>query len=201
MSKVRSVHVLLIDNTDSFTELLAALVRSLGVSCSVLDARQGTLQDIKKMSPSHIILSPGPGHPKDAKLSNAILRAYHKGELPILGVCLGHQCMAYTLGDPSLVSHARIPMHGKTSMISHDGTSIFRRVSSPFSAARYHSLIVKAPPKNFRTIAFSGRGKEQEIMAMAHERYPIIGVQFHPESCVSEWGKKLMKNFLSLKPS
>ena len=147
------------------------------------------------MKPDRIVLSPGPGGPEEAGVSLDILREL-AGSVPILGVCLGHQCMAYVFGGKSYVGHAAQVMHGKTSKIRHTGKGIFQRIPSPFLAARYHSLIVKKLPKNFELLAWTGSGKKADIMAMKHTTLPLFGVQFHPESFLTDHGALLMKNFL-----
>ncbi len=148
------------------------------------------------MKPDRIILSPGPGGPSDAKVSCHVLQKL-SSEVPILGVCLGHQCMAHIFGGASYVGRAKNIMHGKTSAISHTKESIFQGIPSPFTAARYHSLIVGKLPKDFEPLAWTGSGVKREIMAMKHVIYPLFGVQFHPESFLTQHGHTLMKNFLN----
>ncbi len=148
------------------------------------------------MKPDRIILSPGPGTPASAGVSLDILRELSQ-DIPILGVCLGHQCMALIFGGKHFVGRARNVMHGKTSRMHHTKKSIFHRIPSLFSAARYHSLIVKKLPKDFELLAWTEQGTRKEIMAMKHWQLPLIGVQFHPESFLTEHGEQLMKNFLS----
>ncbi len=200
------MHTLLIDNTDSFTWNLAQQIRSLGSACTVVGHNNISVEQIKRMKPDRIVLSPGPGGPESAGVSLAILRELYD-VLPILGVCLGHQCMAHVFGGARFVAHAAEVMHGKTSPISHTGSSLFRGIPSPFQAARYHSLIVKKLPKNFELLAWTpcdpspigGRdegGGERLMMAMRHTTLPLFGVQFHPESFLTKYGDKLMKNFL-----
>lgn len=188
------MRTLLIDNTDSFTWNLAQQIRSLGVTCEVIGNADITVEEIRKMNPDRIVLSPGPGSPEDAGVSLGILREL-SSEMPILGVCLGHQCMAHIFGVPRYVGHAKSVMHGKTSLISHTGKSLFQGIPSPFPAARYHSLIVKKLPNDFELLAWTGA--EKEIMAMKHTELPIFGVQFHPESFLTKHGEKLMNNFLT----
>ncbi|MSR67299.1 aminodeoxychorismate/anthranilate synthase component II [Candidatus Peribacteria bacterium] len=195
------MRTLLIDNNDSFTENLAQLIRSLGAKCEVISSAKLTVQKVKKIRPDHIVLSAGPGHPKDARLSNEILHNFQLSTfnfpLRILGVCLGHQCIAHVFGGRSFVGHAPAIHHGKTSEIFHDGTSILKGLPSPFLAARYHSLIVKKLPKDFELLCWTGSQKTPElIMGMKHKTLPIVGVQFHPESFLTEHGERLMKNFL-----
>ena len=190
------VRTLLIDNTDSFTWNLAQQIRSLGAECTVVGNTDVTVSEIKRMQPDRIVLSPGPGGPESAGVSLDILREL-SDSVPILGVCLGHQCMAHVFGGKNFVGHAKNVMHGKTSNISHTKKSIFHGIPSPFPAARYHSLIVKKLPKDFELLAWTGKNKQKEIMAMKHKKLPIFGVQFHPESFLTEHGDMLMKNFLS----
>lgn len=153
-----------------------------------------SLDKIEKETPSHIIISPGPCTPKEAGISNDIIR-YFSGKIPILGVCLGHQCIAYTYGAD--IIRARRLMHGKTSMIIHDGKTIYKGLSNPFMATRYHSLIVKEDslPDCFEITA---RADNDEIMGIRHKVHLLEGVQFHPESFLTEEGPKLLKNFLML---
>lgn len=201
------MRTLLIDNTDSFTWNLAQQIRSLGALCDVVGNTDITVQDIRTMHPDRIILSPGPGSPEDAGVSLDILRELSR-EIPILGVCLGHQCMAHVFGGSRYVGHAKKVMHGKTSLISHAGKSLFQGIPSPFPAARYHSLIVKKLPSDFELLAWTtsppspigggaGGGGNREIMAMKHKTLPLFGVQFHPESFLTKHGEKLMHNFLT----
>ena len=195
------MRVLLLDNDDSFTWNLAQQIRSLGAECVVLNHRETSIAAIKKLQPDRIVISPGPGHPKDAKLANSLLLAtcysLPDSSIPILGVCLGHQCMAHVFGGASCIGLAQEVRHGKTSKIFHDGASIFKGIVSPFLAARYHSLIVKKLPKEFELLCWTGSQKKIDlIMGMKHKTLPIIGIQFHPESFLTDHGEKLMKNFL-----
>jgi anthranilate synthase component 2/para-aminobenzoate synthetase component 2 len=185
------VNVLLIDNNDSFTWNLAQLIASLGVNCRVLAADAATPSIIQKFKPEKIVLSPGPHRPEDAKRSLEIIKTY-TGKLPILGVCLGHQCLALAFGGT--VTHAPVPMHGKTSEITHTSTHLFRGVPSPFTAARYHSLIVKMRPPDFELLAWT----HSLSMSIKHKTLPIVGVQFHPESFLTKHGATIMKNFLTM---
>ncbi|MBP9850324.1 MAG: aminodeoxychorismate/anthranilate synthase component II [Candidatus Peribacteraceae bacterium] len=187
--------VLLIDNTDSFTWNLAQQIRALGAECVVKRNDEITVGEIQKMKPDRIVLSPGPGGPASARVSLDILREL-SDSVPILGVCLGHQCMAHVFGGARYVGHATHVMHGKTSEVRHTGTSVFHGIPSPFTAARYHSLIVKKLPKDFELLAWSSSGASQEIMAMQHKNLSVVGVQFHPESFLTKHGSRLMKNFL-----
>lgn len=185
--------ILLIDNYDSFTYNLYQLIESLGEETKVVKNDEITINEIKKIKPSKIVISPGHGSPKDSGISKQIIEFFHK-EIPILGVCLGHQCIGEVFG--SKVVHAKKLMHGKTSKIYHNQKSIFKNVQNPFAGARYHSLIINKVPKDFILTAWT---KEKEIMGIKHEKYKLFGVQFHPESFMTEEGKKIIKNFLNEK--
>jgi anthranilate synthase/aminodeoxychorismate synthase-like glutamine amidotransferase len=187
--------VLLIDNYDSFVHNLARYVRELGGTTDVYRNDAITLDEIARLAPSHIIVSPGPCTPREAGISNdAIVR--FAPEIPILGVCLGHQCLAAALGGR--VVRAARPRHGKTSPIRHGGTGIFEGLPSPFQATRYHSLLVprEGLPACLEVVATT---PEDEIMALRHTSFPLWGVQFHPESVLTEHGHALLRNFLALK--
>jgi len=186
--------ILMIDNYDSFTYNLVQYLSELGEKLIVYRNDKITLKDIETLRPSHIIISPGPGRPRDAGISNQIIRRF-SNKIPILGVCLGHQCVAEVFGGKIIL--ARKLMHGKTSMIYHDKKGIFKGITSPFEATRYHSLIVekKSLPKILKIIA---KTKDNEIMALKHKTLPVWGVQFHPESILTQYGKKLLKNFINI---
>ncbi|MDP2642634.1 MAG: aminodeoxychorismate/anthranilate synthase component II [Candidatus Peregrinibacteria bacterium] len=183
--------ILLIDNYDSFTYNLYQLIESLGEETKVVKNDEITINEIKKIKPSKIVISPGPGSPKDSGISKQVIETFYK-EIPILGVCLGHQCIGEIFG--SKVVHAKKLMHGKTSKIYHDKKYIFKNLKNPFTGARYHSLIINKIPKDFLLTAWT---KEKEIMGIKHEKYKLFGVQFHPESFMTEEGEKIMKNFLN----
>lgn len=186
--------VLMIDNYDSFTYNLVQYFGELGVEAAVHRNDEITLKDVERVAPSAIVVSPGPGTPKDAGISVDVVRHF-AGKIPILGVCLGHQTIGYALGTE--VVHARTLMHGKTSPVFHDGKSIFKNVQSPFTATRYHSLAL-----NRATLAadleISAWTDDGEIMGIRHKRYVIEGVQFHPESILTKEGKGILKNFLNI---
>jgi len=150
-----------------------------------------TVDEVIALSPSHIVISPGPGPPEQSGVSNEIIRALGP-RVPTLGVCLGHQCIGHVFGG-KVVRAPRI-MHGKTSPILHDGTGLFAGLPSPFEAGRYHSLIVADPLPD--VLEVTARTPEGEIMALRHRAYPIFGVQFHPESVLTPQGRRLLKNFL-----
>ena len=184
--------VVVVDNYDSFTYNLVQYVMSLGVDCDVRLNDRTTSADIGAANPAGILLSPGPGTPDDSGVTLDVIRE-HAGKIPILGVCLGHQSIGQAFGGTVL----RAPhlMHGKTSDISHDGKTIFRGVPSPFRATRYHSLIVeeKTLPACLEVTA---RAPEGEIMGLRHKTQAVEGVQFHPESILTEHGMRLIGNWV-----
>ena len=185
--------ILLIDNYDSFVHNLARYVRELGWEAVVRRNDELTLDDVERLAPSHIIISPGPCTPAEAGLSTDIVRRFGP-RTPILGVCLGHQCIGAAYGGD--IIRAGRPLHGKTSVITHDGTSIFTGLPSPLRVARYHSLVIARPsvPDALRVIATAR--DDGEIMAVVHREHPVIGVQFHPESAASEYGYAMLDRFL-----
>lgn len=190
------MNVALIDNADSFTWNLYQQIRSLGADCRVYSASELTAKKIKNLKADRIVISAGPHHPKDAHASLAVLKL-HSARIPILGVCLGHQCLGIASGSRRSIAHAPIIFHGKTSLIRHTGDSIFAGLPSPLRVGRYHSLVLSSLPKNFELLAWSGSKKTPEvIMAIRHECLPVFGVQFHPESFLTQSGDRLMKNFL-----
>jgi anthranilate synthase/aminodeoxychorismate synthase-like glutamine amidotransferase len=186
--------VLIIDNYDSFTYNLVQRLGELGADIQVYRNDQITIEDIEDLGPDRIIISPGPCTPKEAGISDDVVRHF-AGALPLLGVCLGHQCIADAMGG-KVVRHRRL-MHGKTSMITHDGKTIYRGLPNPFEATRYHSLSVpeESLPDCFEVTA---RAEEDEVMGIRHTEYPLEGVQFHPESFLTVDGPSLLKNFLEL---
>lgn len=187
--------VVLIDNADSFTWNLAQQIESLGARCTVLSAAETSVADVRKHKPDRIVLSPGPHRPEDAHASLAVIRAL-AASVPLLGVCLGHQCLGVAYGGCRVV-HAAPVMHGKTSMVRHTGDSIFTGLPSPLRVGRYHSLILSAVPKDFDLLAWTGAKEDPEtIMSIRHQTLPVFGVQFHPESFLTQSGGRLMKNFL-----
>ncbi len=183
--------ILLIDNYDSFTFNLVQYVRSLDKEVIVKRNDQISIEEIHKMQPSHILLSPGPGNPNEAGICLDVVNTFYQ-QIPILGVCLGHQIIAQAFGG--IVNKASKPMHGKTAMINHDGKGIFHKITTPLRVARYHSLIVDEPslPECFD---ISARTKDGEIMAIRHKKYYIEGVQFHPEAILTESGLEMLANF------
>ena len=184
--------ILMIDNYDSFTYNLVQYLGELGADVKVFRNDKITISDIKKLRPKKIVISPGPGRPEDAGLTPEVIREF-AGELPILGVCLGHQAIGYVYGGR--IIRARNLMHGKTSLIYHDRNDIFRGVPNPFEATRYHSLLVEREslPECLRITAWT---KEKEIMGLKHKKFPLWGVQFHPESILTKAGKVILGNFL-----
>ena len=186
--------ILMIDNYDSFTYNLVQYLGELGQDLKVYRNDAITVAQIKKMKPKQIVISPGPGNPKEAGVSLEIIRELG-AEIPILGVCLGHQCIGEAY-QGKVVGATRL-MHGKTSPIFHNGKGIFKGLDNPFIATRYHSLLVerKSFPKD---LTITAETKEKEIMGLQHKRFPVYGVQFHPESILTQGGKQILKNFLSL---
>ena len=185
--------ILLIDNYDSFVHNLARYVRELGWDAVVRRNDALTLNEVEELGPSHIIISPGPCTPAEAGISTDLVRRFGPST-PILGVCLGHQCIGAAYGGD--VVRAAHPIHGKTSVVAHDGSSIFTGLPSPLRVARYHSLVIARPslPSSLRVVA-SARD-DGEIMAVAHREHPVVGVQFHPESAASEYGYAMLDRFL-----
>ncbi len=185
--------ILLIDNYDSFTWNLAQYFGELGAPPLVKRNDEITLDDIAAMRPERIVISPGPGRPEDAGISVEVIRRFGP-QTPLLGVCLGHQGIGVAFGGE--VIRAPQLMHGKTSSVMHDGKGVFRGVSQPFTAGRYHSLVVADPlPADLEAAA---RTEDGTLMAVRHKTLPIHGVQFHPESVLTGEGKQLLKNFLEL---
>ncbi len=188
--------LLMIDNYDSFTYNLVQYLGELGEDIKVFRNDKITISEIEGLKPDRIVISPGPCTPKEAGISNDVIKSF-AGKIPVLGVCLGHQCMAYCFGGE--VIRATRLMHGKTSLINHDGKTIFQELENPFTATRYHSLIVKKEtlPGYFEISAWTQEG---EIMGIRHKEFPYLeGVQFHPESILTVEGKKLLKNFIKIK--
>jgi anthranilate synthase component II len=185
--------VLVIDNYDSFTYNLVQYLGELGAEVRVVRNDQMSLDDIRTLKPDHIVISPGPGEPEDGGISNDVIREFGP-TTPILGVCLGHQCMGHVYGG--VVTRAPRLMHGKTSKVYHNGQGLFNGIPSPFTATRYHSLIVEEPlPDSLQVTAFTRDG---EVMGLQHHEHPVYGVQFHPESILTEHGKRILQNFLAV---
>jgi anthranilate synthase component 2 len=190
--------LLMIDNYDSFTYNLVQYFGELGVEVRVFRNDQITLEEIKALTPGHIVISPGPGTPNEAGISLDIL-LHCGGRIPVLGVCLGHQCLGQAYGGR--VVHAGQIMHGKTSLIHHDGKGLFHGLRNPFEATRYHSLVVEGAslPDCLEITAWTETpaGEREEIMGLRHKTLNLWGVQFHPESILTEQGHDLLKNFLT----
>jgi len=188
--------LLLIDNYDSFTYNLAHRLGEIGASVKVLRNDALSLDEIERMAPERIVISPGPGRPESAGVSVELLRRF-AGRTPMLGVCLGHQALAVAFGGR--VDRATVPMHGKTSVVAHDGAHLFAGVGGPFEAGRYHSLVIArdAVPAEFVVSAWVPG--DETIMGVRHERLPIYGVQFHPESVLTPVGHRILQNFLEAK--
>lgn len=183
--------ILIIDNYDSFTYNLYQQVEGLGQKTVIVKNDEMTIKEIKKLNPDKIIISPGPKTPNESGVSTSVVQEFYTRK-PILGVCLGHECIGQIFG--SKVVHAKKIMHGKTSPVFHTGIDMFRGVKNPFNGARYHSLILNEVPKNFVLSAWT---KEKEIMAIKHSKYPLFGIQFHTESFLTEEGNRIIKNFLN----
>ncbi len=191
--------LLLIDNYDSFTY---NLVQRLGEIDAAIDVRvyrndQITADEVVALKPSHLLISPGPCTPKEAGISNELLLRLAP-TIPTLGVCLGHQCIGHSFGG-EVVRNVRI-MHGKTSPIFHDGAGVFRGLSNPFEATRYHSLVIRRETFHNPDFVISAWTAEGEIMGVRHKTWPLHGVQFHPESFLTLEGPQLLRNFLEMKP-
>jgi len=187
--------ILIIDNYDSFTYNLVQRLGELGATdIRVFRNDKITVEEISQLAPDHIIISPGPCTPLEAGISNEVVRQF-AGKVPILGVCLGHQCIAHSFGA-TVTRHRRL-MHGKTSMISHDGKTIYAGLANPFEATRYHSLSVVEGtlPECFEVTA---RAEPDEVMGIRHRALPLEGVQFHPESFLTREGPKLLQNFMEV---
>ncbi len=190
----KKIDILMIDNYDSFTFNLVQYLGILGENIIVRRNDKITLDDIIKMSPSKIVISPGPGRPENAGMSEEIIKRFYK-EIPILGVCLGHQCIGEVFGAE--VVNSGVVIHGKTSKIYHDGKGIFNGIENPFEAARYHSLILKKDtiPSELEITA---RTEDGIVMGVRHKNYRLEGIQFHPESFLTPLGMEILKNFINL---
>ncbi len=184
----------IIDNYDSFTYNLVQALGELNEDVKVFRNDRVTLKEIQKLSPQRIIISPGPSTPKNAGISLSVVKHF-AGKIPILGVCLGHQCIGEAFGG-KIIKAKRI-MHGKTSMITHDTKTIFSNIPNPFEATRYHSLVIEKQtlPDVLEVSAVSEDG---EIMGVRHRKLPLEGVQFHPESILTKHGKEILDNFLRI---
>jgi len=196
------MRILIVDNYDSFTYNLVQYLGELGAALTVWRNDQFQLEDVERLSPDAIVVSPGPCTPSEAGLSVPLIQRYAP-QYPILGVCLGHQSIGQAFG--AKVTRAKVIMHGKTSQIRHDGTGVFTGLPTPFTATRYHSLVVEASfrgdswedlPPELRVNAWVDEAGGRTVMGLEHTRYPTYGVQFHPESILTEIGKQILGNFL-----
>jgi anthranilate synthase/aminodeoxychorismate synthase-like glutamine amidotransferase len=185
--------VLLIDNYDSFVHNLARYVRELGEEAVVRRNDDVTIEAIARLAPAHIVISPGPCSPAEAGLSIDIVRRFGP-TVPLLGVCLGHQCIGAAYGGR--IVRAGRPIHGRTSPIVHEGRGVLAGLPSPFRATRYHSLVIERSSMPAELEVLASAADDGEVMAVAHVRYPVVGVQFHPESAASEFGYRLIERFL-----
>ncbi|TCK71940.1 anthranilate synthase component II [Acidipila rosea] len=186
--------VFVLDNYDSFTYNLVQYMGELGAEMTVRRNDELTVEEVESLQPERILLSPGPCTPQEAGISIALIQHF-AGKLPILGVCLGHQAIGAAFGGK--VVRAPVLMHGKTSEVTHDGKTIFTGIASPMTCTRYHSLIVsdeKLPPE----LEITARTADGIIMGLRHKKFPVEGVQFHPESVLTQDGKRLIQNFLEL---
>ena len=187
--------ILVIDNYDSFTYNLVQYLGELGAELRVKRNDEVSVGEVEAMAPEQILISPGPGRPEDAGVTVDVIRRFGPST-PILGVCLGHQAIGMVYGGT--VIRARVPMHGKTSIVAHDGKGVFRGLTAPFEAGRYHSLIVASEGLP-DALEVSARTQEDgTIMALRHKSYPVHGVQFHPESVLTGEGRRMLRNFLDL---
>ncbi len=187
--------VLVIDNYDSFTYNLVQYLGEMNVDMKIFRNDQISLDQIRELNPDRILISPGPCSPKESGLSNDIIRQF-SSRLPTLGVCLGHQCIGHTFGGNVIVNYRM--MHGKTSLIKHNGKDLFEGMPNPFAATRYHSLVIERSSLP-DCLEITAETEEGEIMGVKHRQFPIWGVQFHPESILSENGRQILANFLRLR--
>jgi anthranilate synthase component 2 len=186
--------LLMIDNYDSFTYNLFQYLSELGEEVEVVRNDKTTIEEIGKTAPERLVISPGPSTPLNAGISNDVIKSFG-ASVPLLGVCLGHQCIGHSYGG--IVGQAKRIMHGKSSLIYHENKGVFAGLPNPFSAIRYHSLVVKKEglPDCFEITA---RTEDDEIMGLRHKEHPVEGIQFHPESFMTEVGKDILKNFLKM---
>jgi anthranilate synthase component II len=187
--------ILVVDNYDSFTYNLVQYLGELGADPVVWRNDQFSLEDVKTLNPKGIVISPGPCTPLEAGLSVDVIKQFGE-QTPVLGVCLGHQSIGQAFG--ARVVRAKNLMHGKTSSIAHDGSGVFSSLPNDFTATRYHSLVIEDLPESLRVNAWVDELDERTIMGVEHTQFPIHGVQFHPESALTEHGHKMLENFLKL---
>ncbi|MDA9391292.1 aminodeoxychorismate/anthranilate synthase component II [Bradyrhizobium ottawaense] len=190
--------ILIIDNYDSFVFNIARYFRALGEETQVVRNDAMSFTDLLALQARAIVISPGPCTPMEAGISTAVVREL-SGRVPILGICLGHQCIGSVFGGR--VVRARCPMHGRASHITHDGRGLFKQLPSPLSVGRYHSLAVELEESDAQHLVVTARSNEGEIMALAHRHQPTYGLQFHPESVLTQQGHVLLMNFLRLAES
>jgi anthranilate synthase component II len=188
--------LLVLDNYDSFTYNLVQYLGEMGVELTVKRNDEISLDEIRALKPERILVSPGPCSPRESGLSNEVIRVFSQEGVPILGVCLGHQCIGHTFGAEVVVNYRM--MHGKTSPIKHNGKDLFAGMPNPFLATRYHSLVIKRDTMP-EVLEITAETDEGEIMGVKHKTLPVWGVQFHPESILTENGRTILKNFLKLK--
>lgn len=193
MGSASPPRVLVVDNYDSFTFNLVQYLRAAGADCTVVENDRATVDQLRALAPDGLVISPGPGAPEGAGVTVALIREL-AGVVPMLGVCLGHQAIAQAFG--ARVSRSGAPVHGKVSSVTHDGRGVLRGVPSPFAATRYHSLLVE-PESLPDVLEISARTSSGEIMGLRHRQLPIEGLQFHPESILTEHGPQLVQNWLS----
>ena len=184
--------VFVLDNYDSFTYNLVQYLGELGARIVVRRNNQVTMEEVEAIGPTHIVISPGPGRPEDAGVTADLIRQFGP-RVPTLGVCLGHQAIGMVYGGR--VVRAPVPMHGKTSVIEHDGKGVFAGLTSPLEASRYHSLIVAADDVP-QVLEISARTRDGIVMGLRHREHPVHGVQFHPESVLTADGRRMLRNFL-----
>lgn len=187
--------ILIIDNYDSFVFNIGRYFQKLGETTEIIRNDAISVTDVINLKPRAIVISPGPCTPIEAGISTAIVREF-SGCIPILGICLGHQCIGSVFGGR--VARALRPMHGRSSCVTHDGRQLFEGLRSPLSVGRYHSLVVELDETLSPQLIVTARSDEGEVMAIAHRYHPTYGVQFHPESILTEYGYELLKNFLRL---
>ena len=189
--------IVMIDNYDSFTYNIVQYLRELGAEVQVFRNDEVKISDIDDLSPDRLVISPGPRTPQHAGISTSVIKSFSE-KIPILGICLGHQCIGQFFGG-SVIPAKRV-MHGKTSLIYHNRTAVFKDIISPFTATRYHSLVVERVnlPDCLEMTAWteSIHGETEEIMGLRHKDLPLVGVQFHPESIMTDYGHDILKNFL-----
>ena len=187
--------IAVIDNYDSFVFNIARYLRELGAESEVIRNDRITVEELIRMKPRAILISPGPCTPTEAGISMSLVREL-SGRVPILGICLGHQCIGSVFGGR--VVRSRHPMHGQASLLTHSGQELFKMLPSPLRVGRYHSLVVELDDASQAPLTVAARSEEGEIMALGHRHFPTFGVQFHPESILSEHGHALLANFLGL---